>query len=432
MKVPNVLVISHNCFSKRGSNGRTLANFFIGWPKKSLAQFYISNELPDSEVCNNYFRVTDVEVLKSFIKRAKVGQVIENNYHSNSIAKEGSDNSFNKLYKRSRKRTSLNYLIRNFIWDINKWRSEEFQQWIDKQNPDLVLLQLGDYAFMLRIALEISRDRKIPLIIYNSEDYYFKDKKSFSFFYQLSRHQYKRQVEKVMKYASHSIYNSEALQRTYSKKFQHESTVIMTSTEITPSPNKISNNPIIISYLGNLGVGRHTPLIEIANVIHGFDASLYLDVYGRAPNEEVRNLLEKCEGIRMKGFVTYDDVKKTMKESDVLVHAENFLEHYQRDLKHAFSTKVSDCLASGTCFFVYAPNNVASVRYLMEQKVACVVTNKEDLKESLRLILNDEDLRQSFINNALRIVNDNHNPKLNADKFKNLIVDVVKKVSENK
>jgi len=163
---PHVLVISHNCFSKTGSNGRTLANFFINWPKESLAQFYISNEIPDSPVCDNYFRVLDTEALKAFYKGSRVGKVIKSERQLNDLADEGQ--SLDTFYRRHRKRKSFNYIARNFIWDSKRWRDQEFEKWIDRFDPEVVLLQLGDYAFMLRIALEIAKKRNIPLVIYNS------------------------------------------------------------------------------------------------------------------------------------------------------------------------------------------------------------------------------------------------------------------------
>ncbi len=425
---PNVLVISHNCFSKKGSNGRTLANFFINWNKESLAQFYINNEVPDSEVCDNYFRVTDVEVLKAFYKGTKAGRKIK----SKEIVDGKKDVSLNKLYKKHKKRKPFNYITRNLIWDSNRWRNKEFEKWIDDFNPDIILLQLGDYAFMLRIALEIAEKKNIPLMIYNSEDYFFKDRKSLSPLYHYYRSDYKQQVRKLIDYSSHSIYNTEMLQQTYMSEFQHRSTVIMTSTDITPIENQKTNSPFIVSYLGNLGVGRHEPLIEIADTLHEISTELYIDIYGKVPDEDVEKALKSCVGIRLKGFVSYEEVVNIMKSSDLLVHAENFSEFYQWDLKHAFSTKIADSLASSTCFFVYAPHNLAGVKYLIEKNSACVVTNKQDLNESLKKLIKDKELRQSYIYNALKVVNSNHNAKVNAEKFKNLVCSVAKKVGEIK
>lgn len=427
-KHPNTLVLSHNCFSKAGSNGRTLANFFLNWPKESLAQFYISNEIPDSDVCENYFRVTDVEALKAIYKGAKVGKVIKKEEKSD----ENPDILLQNLYKKNRNRTSLNYIARNFIWDINRWRSTEFDNWLDEFNPDVIVLQLGDYAFMLRIALKLAKRKNIPLIIYNSEDYYFKNKKSLLPTYRFYRNDYKKQVNKLITYASCSIYNSQMLQQTYQSEFSHESTVIMASTDITPIENKKVNSPLIVSYLGNLGVGRHEPLIEIAEALHKLDSNLYLDIYGKAPNEDVEKVLRTCTSIRLKGLVSYDEVVKIMRTTDLLVHAENQSKFYQWDLKHAFSTKIADSLASGTCFFVYAPENMACTKYLEEKEATCVLTNSTRLKETLETLINDKELRQSFINNALRLVHDNHKIDVNADKFKELIFNVVKKESGTK
>lgn len=77
MRYPRVLVVSNNCFSDSNSNGRTLGNFFINWDKDSIAQFYIQAELPNSNVCENFYRVTDYEVLNSFLKFQKCGRKLE-------------------------------------------------------------------------------------------------------------------------------------------------------------------------------------------------------------------------------------------------------------------------------------------------------------------------------------------------------------------
>ena len=421
-KVPNILVVSHNCFSKSGSNGRTLANFFLNWPKDSLAQFYISNEVPDSEVCEKYFRVTDIEALKAVYKGIKPLGAIKREENSNL----NENVSFQKIYKKHRNRKSFNYIARNFVWDSNRWRSKYFEEWVDNFNPDIIVLQLGDYAFMLRIALKLAEKKRIPLVVYNSEDYFFKDIKSISPLYQYYRSDYKKQVRKLISYASCSVYNSNMLQQTYQNEFEHKSTVIMTSSDIIPVKNKEINSHIIVSYLGSLEVGRHVPLIEIAEILHNLDPNAYLDIYGKIPNKEVEAALNSCSGIRFKGFVSYDEVVEIIKISDLLVHAENFSEYSQWDLKHSFSTKIADYLASGNCFFVYAPKNMACVRYLMEKKAACIVTNKENLKDSLKSIIHDKDLRQSYIENALLTVKDNHSADYNADKFNNLLINIIK------
>lgn len=400
MSLPKVLVISHNCFSHTGSNGRTLANLFSNWDKDKIAQFYISQEEPDDYFCNSYYRITDSDVIKSFF-RDNVGKEIKGFSINHSVNKTKKKNSnIYIIFKRLFKNNSIGYLGRNLVWNINNSKNQRFYEWVEQFSPDIVLLQAGDYEFMFKIALNIIRKRKIPLVVYNSEDYYFKDYKKYAPFYRIYRYLYKKQFEKTYKNASHIIYSNKLLQETYNKKFNHKSTTLFTPTQVTKRNHSPKNPLPVISYLGNLGVGRHIPLIEIAESLNSIDKRLKLDLYGKFPDNLIEKEILKCKSINYKGFISYDEVKKVMKKSDLIVHAENFSDFYKKDLKHAFSTKLADSLACGTPFFVYAPESLAITRYLSEKKAACIVTKREDLMRNLEKILSDKDIQNVILNNA--------------------------------
>lgn len=420
---PKVLVMSHNCFSKNGSNGRTLGSFFLDWQSEDLAQFYISNELPDGFVCSNYFRVLDIEALKAFYSGKKYWKTITG-VNVEKVLEPGPP-SLGKIYNKHKEKTAINYVIRNAVWNSCRWKPVEFDSWVDDFSPDIVLLQSGDYEFMIRIALETATSRKIPVVLYNSEDYYFKDNKSLSPLYHFYRRSYKKQFERLMKYASHTIYSNEMLQATYNEKFKHESTVILTATDLKPGIKKNGDKEFVASYLGNLGIGRHKPLIEIASALHAASANAYLDVYGKTPNAEIEAELRSCPGLRLKGFVTYEEVSRIMTESDLLVHAENDSEFSRRDLKHAFSTKIADALASGVCFLVYGPANIACVKYLRENNAACVITERDALQQTVRNIVAEQGLREKYISNALRLAKQRHNPEINLRLFREIVMGVV-------
>lgn len=422
IKYPRTLVISNNCFSKSGSNGRTLANFFRGWPKKRLAQFYIQNEIPDSEVCDNYFRVTDSEAVQSFITGQMVGEVVDyKKDEANNIKDRGVGN---KIIKR----TPITSILRDVIWNSYRWKKDNFNNWVEKFDPELILIQAGDSGFMLNLAVKLSKQFDIPLVIYNSESYYFKKynymegKGISSYFYSIFHKNLKKQYNKAIGRASHSIYICDMLKQEYDREFNKPSTTIMTSTELKLSKG-IKNKKVIpvISYLGNLGVGRDEPLIEIANKLQEINSEFYLDVYGQIPSDEIKAKFEKCKGIRYKGLITYDEVICVMQNSDILVHGENSADFYKEDLKYAFSTKIADSLASGTCFFVYAPKEIACTKYLLDNECACVATDINELKNKLKKILFNEDERQRYITNAQKIVIDNHNSEINRQKFYNIL-----------
>ena len=80
----------------------------------------------------------------------------------------------------------------------------------------------------------------------------------------------------------------------------------------------------------------------------------------------------------------------------------------------------------------FTDNRALNIQKVQSSKESSGITNKEDLKETLQALISDKNLRQSYADNALRTTKENHTADFNADKFKSLLEDVVKKVSENK
>ena len=63
------LIISHNVFCKTTSMGKTLSSYFETWDQNDLAQLYVHSEIPTSNICKNYYRITDKEMIKSIFSR---------------------------------------------------------------------------------------------------------------------------------------------------------------------------------------------------------------------------------------------------------------------------------------------------------------------------------------------------------------------------
>ena len=185
--------------------------------------------------------------------------------------------------------------------------------------------------------------------------------------------------------------------------------------------NTPKNEPLRISYLGNLEVGRHASLIELANRIGKIAPGVKLDVYGKMPNEQVERELTLCEHIRLCGFVSYDKVTEVMHNSDILVHAEGFDDFYAEDSKYAFSTKIADSLACGNCFLVYAPQGFACTRYLKEHEAAYVVSDGREMEQVLEALLREPDARTKYQKQADALVLKNHQAEQNAAKFAEIL-----------
>ncbi|MBQ9973417.1 MAG: glycosyltransferase [Oscillospiraceae bacterium] len=418
-----ILIVGNNILSTSTSNGRTLRNFLIGWPKEKLAQFTLQAKQPDFDLCDRYFCTTDGQALRAFLGRGSGGGVAEPQPEPAAVQPAAG--------QKNRPRTALTMLLREWVWNSRRWTKNGFWQWVEVFKPELVLLQAGDCAFMFRLAEDVARKYDIPLVIYNSEGYYFKD---FDYFrgrglahwcYPLFRRQYCRQFKKTLAYAAHSIYICDPLKQDYDKVLGRPSTTVYTATQVTPAAEKTPNEVFTTSYLGNLGVGRHKALMDIANALQAISPELHLDVYGRIPNDVVQAAFDACPGIRYKGFVSYEQEVQVMHQSDLLVHGENFDPFWREDLKYGFSTKLADSLASGTCFLLYAPEEMACARYLRDNDAAWVVSDKAELTAALERLVTDPQARQAYIPNALTLVKRNHSTHKCTQQFQDILKSVV-------
>lgn len=413
MKPLKVLVISHNCFSESGSNGRTLANFFKDYPTDCLAQFYIYNEQPSSAVCDRYYRVTDREAVRSLFKRNSGGEIRR---------QDGEASALQTAAEKKPKKTPFVYFLREWVWRLGRWRSKKLWRWIEEFSPDVVLFQAGDAAFMFDFARKVAIKQNVPLVIYNTESYYFKDKNFLASsrfsdaWYKILHRYFRKHAGRTIRHAKTSIYISDVLRELYDGEFKTHSVTVMTSTDLLGTPPVKKTESVTVSYLGNFGVGRQTSLMELAGILRSMDPTLTLYVYGNA-SEEVKRAFAETDGITYGGFVSYADCVRIMKESTLLVHAESFLDFYLEDSKYAFSTKIADCLASGTCLFVYAPRELAFTKYLTEHGAAAVASDPDEAKGELERLLHSDALRQAYAERALAVALENHDVDRNRQKF---------------
>lgn len=419
-KLPRVLVIGNNCFSASDSNGRTLGNFFKGWDSDLLAQFYLQAMEPDSSYCKNFFRVTDRECLACFKGAKSAGGIVH--------MREERDKRQSGQKVKWPRRNALTMLVRDFIWRFGKWRSKGFDAWVDAFYPEIVLLQGGDFPYMFDLAFDVATKHDIPLAIFNTEGYYFKN---FDYFrgkglahlvYPVFHRRLKKSMNRAYGLSSCNIFLNEELKEDYKKYLGVDGHVLYTASDMAPVPEKKSEvGSFIVSYCGNLGNGRHEGLIQIAAVLHDISPSLRLDVYGRAPNADIEKRLEEAPGMAFHGFVSYQEVQNVISNSDLLVHVESFDPFYVEDLKYGFSTKIADYISSGVCFLLYAPESLSCSKYVKKNQVAYYANSVRQLKVILRKLYSDSSARYVYRSAALLTASRNHSLERNAEAFQRFL-----------
>lgn len=391
------LVISNSAMNHQDSNGRTILNLVDGIHKDSVAQFFTYGN-PDTYF--NCYKVSDFDAKKSFLKHKVI---------NGTVPKDKSNGSNQKGVKAKIKKTPFKMLIREFVWKHGFWNNVFLEEWIDSFDPQCVLLVLGDNCFLPDLAISIVKKRRIPLYIFSTEDYPFKKynyiTKRPSIFYCFFRRKLLNSYKSLEKYVNHAFFNTDSLRLLYEKQFKFPCSTIYNATSIDWNNNAKNTKNIRISYLGNLGLGRHKALIDIARVLNLIAPGIKLDVYGNIPNDVIKSEMLSCEFINLKGFVDYNKVIEIIHGSTVVIHAETDDCFYLRDLKYAFSTKIADCVSSGTPLFLYAPHELAESIFLIEHKCAFVATSKSDIKETLFNAIYNQKARTKVLQNALIVRN---------------------------
>lgn len=416
-----VLVISNNCFSQSNSNGRTLGNLFYGWEKENLAQFCVISNDPNWDLCDNYYCLEDKTVLKAFLHCKKAeGRLLK--------SKQNKDN---KVINTNRTKIGLKTLpkvmLRELVWGNKRWNSKSFQKWINNFNPDIVVLQVGDTCFMIELALYVAKTWQIPLLVYNTEGYYFFPRNWHSksildpILFPVYKHIYSKKFRTLISTACHSVYLNGKLKEDYDKEFNKPSTVIYNSSDIQTSNDSSCFNQIpSFCYLGNLGLDRDSALIEIGSILYKINPKYHINIYGAA-NEKTIEKFNKAVGVQYHGLVSYSAVRDIIKNSDILFHVETEKGYKERQLQYAFSGKIADSIASGKCFVLYAPKELACSKYIIETGAGWYAESKFELQNILEEIINNPDCRKSVLEKAKNISFVNHSFESNANKFQDII-----------
>lgn len=426
MYYPKVLIVSNNSISKSSNTGRTLANLFTGWQKDRLAQFCISTTEPDYDVCDNYYLLTDRSVFDGF-KHFRKGKRCDIDANKGT---EGNTVIGGKKVLKS----PLKVLARQVVWSGKRWKSTEFDKWVDDFTPDIVFIWNSDAMFVLDIATTISKTRNIPIVMYNTEGFYFFDKNIYEkdkwfgdAFYPVFHHFYKCYFRKMMKRVVLSIHLNSMLRDDYHGAFGGKALVLYTGTNLEfDSSNLHLDNPKF-SYLGNLGYEREKALIEIAETLQSINNSYILDVYGLAPSASVENALNAAIGIKYHGMVPYNQVVDVIYNTTILFHAETKDEHLEFCLRYGFSTKIADSIASGHPFLLYSSPNNAGAKYVMETGAAWFAQNKDELREKILSILTDDIERNRVLEIARQTAILNHDTKKNSLVIQNELKQICKK-----
>lgn len=409
-----VLIISHNSISTINNNGKTMLTLFSKFDKDELCQLYVHPSIPDFDKCQSYYRITDKDILRSYFKFKVKGREIgfdeiEKQAQNRCLFENEKDE---KLHRNKKNKLPFRLLMRDILWKNARWYNKALTKWIEEQKPTHVFVVCGYSKFLYNIALKISKKHQLPIVAYVCDDYYFVNKPK-TILGRLQLKKLQKKTDKFMNSVSQIITICDSLKDLYGSHFNVSTQTVMTGTNYAIESAPIAHESInSLTYMGNIRCDRYISLAKIGRALdkinQKMNTSITLDIYSIEKDPAILDTFNGIESIRLCGFLTGEEFDKKFHECEMLVHTEDFSSDSIDLVKNSVSTKIADSLGSGICLFAFAPREVASMQYLIQNDCAICCDNEENLEQSLITAVFNSNERERVIINAINTARQNH------------------------
>lgn len=409
-----VLIISHNPMSTKHSIGKTLLSLFSIFNKEELCQLYIHTGLPEKAVCNSFYRITDIDVLKGFFTRKVNGGRVDA-LEQNQPDENKDSQIYQMTYGSSKKRQPYREVLRDIMWKFSPWYNSGLKAWLEKEKPTCIFVAIGSSTFLYNMAVKISAAYNIPIFTYVCDDFYSMNVPK-AFLGRYWKRAITKKTDRLMAHSSGIITICDELTNYYAAQFNKPAYTVMTGTNYQVAKNPKDGACVnTLCYFGKLSLNRYLSMADICRVIDEINKeknqNFKVEIFSDLCDEQAVKAFDGIDCVKLNGFITGDDFKSAFFSSDVLIHIEAFDEESVDRVKFSVSTKIADSLSSGIPMFAYGPENVASMQHLIRNRCAVTAVSKAELKIKLESLLFDENVRKAISCNALSTAERFHNPQ---------------------
>lgn len=387
----NVLVIGGGSWDDTTSLGNTFSNLFYGWEDVKFYNLYFRDTLPNNCVCEEYFRITTKEILKKFLKPRKIGQYFQYSQpdiHQNDERGEKEKRAISLIHRYGLK---CIYDLEDFLWNSKKWQNANLDKFIEMVNPDIIFSFAAGNNYITLPIEYIKAKTNAKVVLFIADDMHTT--------YRLDNNSHHRKLrdgfDKLMLMADKVYGISQEMCDYYKHLYGVDVSLLHKGCCFENQPKKAVNKPLKLVYAGNLLFGRLETLISLVDCLerlydHGIAASL--DIYSTTIiTEEQTRMLNRKNVSHFHGGISYSEVRKRMADADVVLHVESFDQEQIKQVRYSFSTKIIDCLQSGSVMLAIGPEGISSIEYPRQIPGAIVVDDLSKLFDILFECFSKED-----------------------------------------
>lgn len=424
-----ILFLTRNALKSNTNVGDTPHNLFSFYDKRNCASVYCREELPNIDMCDSFYCISENELVKNILKNVQVGK----SFSFQEIETLGvSETDEKRRYDSMKKHRFTVFLwARECIWALskNKWDNESFAHFISDFEPEIIFMPIYDCFYMHYILYNIQRISGAKILLYSGDDVYSYNRYRCSPLYYINQFFLRRTINRTIKMASAIICLSAIETDMFKNVFPNTNVFQVCKSfpiiEETRYESEESLKPLTILYAGNLGYGRWKTLTiigEALEMLNKDDLKCCLNVYTATKLTKVQyRILSQYRFITINGEITQDQVIKLQKNSDILLNIESFENRYKSMVRMSFSTKIVDYLFSGRCILSVGPQDVNSISYVLDANACLYAASADEVKKVLENAYYDRNVLQETAHIAYQFGVSNHNSLVVNDKMKRII-----------
>lgn len=433
MNLPKVLIIGQP-FNNDTGGGITLTNLFKGWDRDKLAVacsgYYLLDNI-DTEICNTYYQLGHKENKWCF-----PFNYLQRKYTS-GLLKFDEKQIQNLTIKKSKFRISI---IMNILYPLLEYLglihivnktvlSSEFRDWLVEYKPDVIYDQNASRAGIL-FCIEVQSFLQKPLIFHMMDDWpsVISIKGPFKNYWQKKIDmEFRRLLDQSTILMSISDEMAKEYKIRYNKNFVtfHNTIDIQFWEKFQRSSYELNETPTIL-YAGRIGLGIDNSLELIAKSIESINNELNTSIKFILQTNIKPTWINRYKNVSHSKYISYDDLPKTLSESDILLIPYDFSPTAIKFIKFSMPTKAPEYMITGSPIIIFAPAETAIAKYAKKYNWAKVITenNQKEVSGGIKQLIQLKDLRQIYSKNAVKLAVKNHNSIDITNKFRETICSI--------
>lgn len=419
-KLPKVLVIGINAWREDGAT-HTLMDIFRCWDSDRVALVYTRADIPNTEVCEHYFQISESQIIRSILKPwMRVGRTVENTPIVKNAEVDAEHARYTKAHKNN---SSWMPLLREIVWKFGQWKTPALKKFVLDFDPDIIFIPIYPNAYMGRIQRYVAKLTGKPTVCYLADDNYSYDS-CHGILQYIHRFWLRHHVGPIARGCKDMFVIVEKEKEDTDSRFGTDSKILTKSIDFTGKSyqHREPNHPLKFVYTGSMVIGRDMTLTLVADAINEINkqcgevkAELY--IYSQTvPNDKIRVRINN-NAAHFCGHISREDVLQVQLESDVVIFAEALEGKEANAAKLSFSTKITDYISNGKCVLAIGKDYIAPIDYFRRNDSALIAHSKDEIFKQVKRIVENPDIVDEYGEKAFNCAVRNHEKAMMNKRF---------------